>query len=94
MKSTVLFLGAFFMCAVTASTHAQNRVTTVKTPPIEGTAHYTANRAPLVPNPLVKLPIGCIRPEGWLRTQLQLDAEGLVGRLSELSPWLEYETSA
>jgi len=82
------------MCAVTASTHAQNRVTTVKTPPIEGTAHYTANRAPLVPNPLLKLPIGCIRPEGWLRTQLQLDAEGLVGRLSELSPWLEYETSA
>ena len=52
---------------------------------------YTGNRAPLAPSPLVKLPIGAIRPEGWLRTQLQLEAEGFSGRLSEISQYCKYE---
>ena len=37
---------------------------------------YTGNWAPLAPNPLIKLPIGAIRPEGWLRTQLEFEAKG------------------
>ncbi len=53
-----------------------------------------ANRAPLVQSPLVKLPIGSIRPAGWLRTMLELEREGMVGRLSELSPWLDKAKSA
>jgi len=52
---------------------------------------YTGNRAPLAPSPFVKLPIGAIRPEGWLRTQLQLEAEGFSGRLSEISQYCKYE---
>lgn len=55
---------------------------------------YTGNRAPLAPSPLIKLPIGAIRPEGWLRTQLQLEAEGFSGRLSEISQFCRYEGSA
>jgi DUF1680 family protein len=39
----------------------------------------------------VKLPIGAIRPEGWLRTQLELEAEGFSGRLSEISQFCKYE---
>ncbi|HUK16956.1 MAG TPA: beta-L-arabinofuranosidase domain-containing protein [Bryobacteraceae bacterium] len=39
----------------------------------------------------MKLPIGAIRPEGWLRTQLQLEAEGFSGRLSEISQYCKYE---
>ena len=34
---------------------------------------YAGNRAPLSPNPLIKLPLTSIRPEGWLRRQLDLD---------------------
>jgi DUF1680 family protein len=63
---------------------------------ILGTAYgenrfYPGNRSPLAPSPLIKLPIGAIRPESWLRTQLQLEAEGFSGRLSEISQYCKYE---
>ena len=56
-----------------------------------GNSFYTGNRAPLAPSPLVKLPIGAIRPGGWLRTQLELEAEGFSGHLSEISQFCKYE---
>ena len=52
---------------------------------------YQGNRAPLAASPFIKLPIGAIRPEGWLRTQLELEAEGFSGRLSEISQFCKYE---
>ncbi len=53
-----------------------------------------ANRSPLLPSPLVKLPIGSIRPGGWLKKMLELEREGMTGRLSEVSPWLDTAKSA
>src|SRR6056297_316040 len=44
------------------------------------------NRAPLHEKPYNELPLGAIRPEGWLRRQLQTMAGGLTGRLDELYP--------
>ncbi len=55
---------------------------------------YTGNRAPLVASPLVKLPIGSITPRGWLRTVLEEERDGMVGKLREISPWLDRSTSA
>ena len=55
---------------------------------------YPGNRAPLLPSPFVKLPIGAIRPEGWLREQLRLMADGFTGHLPEVSPWCRFEGSA
>ena len=55
---------------------------------------YTGNREPLLPSPFVKLPIGSITPKGWVRHQLELEAQGMTGRLSEISPWLKFEGSA
>jgi DUF1680 family protein len=52
---------------------------------------YTGNRAPLAPSPFIKLPIGAIHPDGWLRTQLQLEADGFSGRLSEISQFCKYQ---
>jgi hypothetical protein len=46
------------------------------------------NRAPLVPAPLGKLPLGAVRPAGWMGRQLELMVEGMVGRLTELSGFL------
>lgn len=55
---------------------------------------YISNRAPLVPSPLIKLPIGSIAPKGWLRRQLELEAQGMTGRLPEISRWCRFETNA
>ncbi len=52
---------------------------------------YTPNRAPLRPTPFSKLPPGAVTPHGWLRTQLLLQAEGLNGRMPEVSDYLVYE---
>ena len=60
---------------------------------------YVGNREPLLPSPLLKLPIGSIEPRGWLRKQLELEANGFFGHLPELSrflvkednPWLSPE---
>jgi len=41
------------------------------------------NRAPLTPNAFYSLPLGSIRPAGWLRQQLQIQASGLSGHLDE-----------
>ena len=57
-------------------------------------SHYVGNRAPLKPTPLIKLPVGAIRPEGWLRRQLQLQAEGFHGHLGEISPYLIKKNNA
>lgn len=35
-------------------------------------ANYISNREPLHPQQFIKLPTGSIRPEGWLRTMLEL----------------------
>lgn len=33
-----------------------------------------------------ELPLGAIRPEGWLRLQLQAQADGLTGHLDQVYP--------
>lgn len=50
------------------------------------TAAPPANRAPLAPQPFYALPMGAIRPVGWLRRQLQIQADGLGGHLDETWP--------
>ena len=42
------------------------------------------NRAPLTSNNLAELPLGSIKPEGWLKEQLRTQAEGLSGHLYEV----------
>ncbi len=55
---------------------------------------YTANRAPLRPLPLVKLPVGAVVPGGWLGEQLRLMDDGFSGRLPELSKFCDYNNNA
>ena len=49
---------------------------------------YAGNRPPLTPAPLLKLPLGSVRPKGWLEHQLRLMVDGMTGRLTELSRFL------
>jgi hypothetical protein len=56
--------------------------------------HYVANRAPLLPSPVVRLPMGAVRPSGWLKRQLEFQAEGFHGRLTEISEFLKKPNNA
>ncbi len=71
---------------------------TVRTVPVPPTSvtndFYVGNAKPLAPSPLLKLPIGAIKPEGWLRRQLELQADGFSGRLTEISKFLQKEGNA
>ncbi len=46
----------------------------------------SANRAPLALNTFEPLRLTSIRPKGWLRTQLEIQAKGLSGHLDEFWP--------
>lgn len=47
---------------------------------------YSPNRSPLVPNAYIELPLGAVKPEGWLLQQLVLMKEGMTGHLDEWYP--------
>jgi len=55
---------------------------------------YVANRPPLTPSPFMKLPIGAIELHGWVRRQLELQADGFHGNLTEISRFLIKEGNA
>jgi len=48
--------------------------------------HYKNNPEPLVRNAYIKLPLGAVKPEGWLKSQLEAQAAGLTGNLDDFWP--------
>jgi hypothetical protein len=55
------------------------------------TGHYYPNRAPLQPVPFQQLPPSAIKPGGWLLNELNLQINGLNGKMSEISDFLVYD---
>ena len=95
MKLNITAAAAILLFGTSAMTSADDNVQVVAAlPTTTSTGLYTANRAPLAPSPLAKLPIGAIKPKGWLLHQLQLEADGMTGHLPEVSPWCKFEGSA
>ncbi len=48
--------------------------------------NYNSNPAPLLKNAYIKLPLGAVKPSGWLKSQLEDQATGLTGNLDEFWP--------
>jgi len=57
-------------------------------------AFYVSNRRPLKPLELVPLPVGSVRPRGWVLRYLELQRDGLTGKLGTLSAWLDKKGNA
>jgi uncharacterized protein len=52
----------------------------------EGNINYSGNPEPLHRNAYIPLPLGAVKPHGWLKTQLEIQASGLTGHLDEYWP--------
>ena len=57
-------------------------------------SHYVSNRAPLQPSKLIKLPVGSVKPEGWLLEYFNRQKNGLTGNLGKISAWLDKKDNA
>jgi len=55
---------------------------------------YMGNRMPLQSSVFIKLPVGAVKPKGWLAECLSRQADGLNGHLGEISAWLQKEDNA
>ena len=97
MKYLIALL-LFFFVQVSPSLLAQNKnlkVTNTKmVDNTETNRFYIANKTPLEPVRFIKLPIGSIRPNGWVLKYLQLQRDGLTGHLGEISAWLDKNNNA
>ena len=91
----LLFL--FLSCSI-AGTFAQKeamQVTVVQRPATASTnSFYVSNKKPLEPLCFIKLPVGAIKPEGWILKYLELQRDGLTGKLGEISAWLDKKNNA
>ncbi|CAN5585854.1 glycoside hydrolase family 127 protein [soil metagenome] len=56
--------------------------------------YYTSNKVPLRPLSFIKLPVGSIKPQGWILKYLELQRDGLTGKLGEISAWLDKKNNA
>ena len=79
-------LGAAGIAALPAKHLAALAGTTAATETSPAAPSGVKNRAPLAANAFYPLPLGSVRPTGWLRQQLQIQADGLGGHLDETWP--------
>jgi hypothetical protein len=73
LLTTALFLAAALYVAPAAGAEAANN-------------HDSSDREPLMQSCFVALPLGSVKPLGWLRDQLVVQANGLTGHLDEFWP--------
>ena len=93
--NTLKFL--FFMMALCmfSCTVIDEGITNVPHPDLSSNnAYYQGNRSPLQPMHFIKLPVGSVQPEGWVREYLVRQRDGLTGHLNQISRFLEKENNA
>ena len=89
------WITAGMLAASCGSATSDGTVTVVDRPDTQSTnVNYVSYRAPLQPLNFIKLPVGSIQPEGWVKRYLELQRDGLTGHLGEISAWLEKENNA
>jgi hypothetical protein len=74
MKKTVTIQLAILIILISACTGKK------------GNLNYNGNPVPLKQNAYIKLPLGSIKPQGWLKSQLEAQAAGLTGNVDDFWP--------
>jgi hypothetical protein len=97
IKSLIICCFTVLLLFIVNKSNAQSSLTaTVVERPSTDTynAHYVSNKKPLQPLVFIKLPVGSIKPDGWIKKYLELQRDGLTGKLGEISAWLEKKNNA
>jgi hypothetical protein len=94
MKNLIFF--AFFFSFHSLQAQTNTIIATVIQRPSTKTinSYYAGNKKPLEPLSFIKLPVGSIKPGGWIKKYLELQRDGLTGKLGEISAWLEKKNNA
>ncbi|HVV55445.1 MAG TPA: beta-L-arabinofuranosidase domain-containing protein [Mucilaginibacter sp.] len=97
MKFSKLYYSVLTACLLLSNTfivHAQPAVAVKEIDNSGHNSYYISNKAPLMHQYFIKLPVKAIKPAGWLRKQLDLERTGLMGNLGEISVWLSKKDNA
>jgi DUF1680 family protein len=75
----LLFIFLLFMASCGEAPRSNSAIT-------DQNSNYLQNRDPLHPKRYIELPLGTIKPEGWMLQQLELMRDGMTGHLDEWYP--------
>lgn len=76
MMKKVLALSLIILSIILYSCHKEST----------GNVNYKGNPEPLYKNAFIKLPLGAVKPAGWLKRQLEIQASGLTGHIDDYWP--------
>ena len=74
MKKTTVLLISFLFVIISGCSEKKENI------------NYKNNPEPLLRNAYIKLPLGTVKPGGWLKSQLEAQAAGLTGNLDDFWP--------
>ncbi|MDO9340835.1 MAG: glycoside hydrolase family 127 protein [Bacteroidales bacterium] len=74
MKKTTVLLISFLIVIISGCSEKKESM------------NYKNNPQPLLRNAYIKLPLGTVKPGGWLKSQLEAQAAGLTGNLDDFWP--------
>lgn len=92
LVGSIICVGLFDSCSIKDDTTKAVIMSRPLTTSVN--ASYQSNRTPLKPMNFIKLPVGDVQPDGWLKKYLLLQKDGLTGRLGEISAWLDKKDNA
>lgn len=96
---SIVFAGLFSLSTILFTFSCNDRysgsIMVVDAPDLDKVnSFYLSNKAPLMPAHFIKLPLGSIKPQGWILKLLELQKNGLCGNLGSISAWLEKNNNA